>query len=76
MSELVTEDRDEKQLFTSQVSIPNAYTSLAFEIRIAGFPGPGGRISSGAMPRWKPTISLSDQRSGREIRREEPKPVI
>lgn len=69
-------DCDGKSIPTSQVSIPNAYMSLAFEIRTAGFPGPGGRINSGALPRWKPTTSLSDQRSGRDTRKEDPKPVM
>ena len=61
---------------TSQVSIPNAYMSLSFVILVAGFPGFEGRISSGALPRWKPATSLSDHRSGREMMREEPKPVM
>ena len=65
-----------ENISTSQVSIANEYTSLAFEIWITGSPGSGGRISSGALPRWKPAKSCSDQRSGRETRKEDPKPVM
>jgi hypothetical protein len=67
----------ESEFPTCQVSIPNAYMSLAFVIWTVGFP-PGlcGRISSGALPRKKPTASFSGHRSGREIMREEPKPAM
>ena len=73
---IVIEDCDGKRVPTSQVSIPNAYTSLAFVIRTVGFPGLRGRISSGALLRWKFAPSFSGHKSGREIIKEKPKSAM
>lgn len=59
---------------TCQVSIPNAYMSVAFVIRTVGLARDS--FSSGALPRKKPTASLADHKSGREIMREDPNPVM
>lgn len=72
---IAIEDPDGECVTTSEVSIPNAYTSLAFDVRVSGFPGSGGRSSSGALPRWKPMIS-ADHNSGREVMKQEPNPAM
>ena len=59
---------------TCQVSTPNAYMSLAFVIRTVRFTRDS--FSSGALPRKKPTASFAHHKSGREIMREDPNPVM